>query len=85
MTEAAAQPDAELPDEARMTIWEHLAELRTRVIRASIAVAIGMVIGWFLYPYVVEFLTEPYKTIHNGVARLERTEASINRITRYLP
>lgn len=28
---------------------------------------------------------EPSKTIHNGVARFERTEAAIDRITGYLP
>ena len=28
---------------------------------------------------------EPYKKVHNGVAKLERTEASINKVTRYLP
>lgn len=62
MTEAKRAP-SELPEDARMTIWEHLAELRTRIIRAAIALAIGAVVGWVLYPYVVSFLVRPYQDI----------------------
>lgn len=46
-----------------MTLMEHLGELRTRVIIAFSAVAIGAVIGWFLYPPVFSFLQKPYCTI----------------------
>jgi hypothetical protein len=28
---------------------------------------------------------EPYKKVHNGVARLERTENTINKVARILP
>ncbi len=28
---------------------------------------------------------EPYKAVHNGVARLERTEKTINKVARILP
>jgi hypothetical protein len=28
---------------------------------------------------------EPYKTLHNSVAKLERTEQTLNRIARHLP
>jgi sec-independent protein translocase protein TatC len=56
------RPDTAL-DAGRMTIWEHLAELRTRVVRCALAVAIGTAVGFFLYPHVVEFLVEPYKTV----------------------
>lgn len=44
----------------RMTIWEHLAELRSRLIRSVLAIVFGMAIGFFLYPYLVEFLKQPY-------------------------
>lgn len=30
-------------------------------------------------------LFEPYKAVHNGVAKLERTEQTLNRIARHLP
>jgi sec-independent protein translocase protein TatC len=47
----------------RMTIWEHIAELRTRLIRCCIAVAVGMALGFFLYPYLIEFLKLPYQEL----------------------
>lgn len=46
-----------------MTLWEHLAELRTRLFRVAIAVAIGAVLGWFLYPYVLEILKHPFNEV----------------------
>jgi sec-independent protein translocase protein TatC len=50
-------------DGGRMTIWEHLAELRTRIIRCALALGLATVAGFFIYPYVVEFLVEPYKQV----------------------
>jgi sec-independent protein translocase protein TatC len=43
-----------------MTIWEHIAELRTRLIKVIIAVVVGAIAGWFLYPYVLNFLQHPF-------------------------
>ena len=40
---SADAPEKEQPDEATMTLTEHLAELRVRIIRAALAVAVGMV------------------------------------------
>lgn len=50
-------------DDGRMTLWEHLAELRTRLMKSVGAVAIGSVVGWFLYPYVLDFLVAPYRKV----------------------
>lgn len=41
------------PEEFRATLGEHLEELRGRIIRAAVALTIGSVIGWFLYPPVL--------------------------------
>jgi sec-independent protein translocase protein TatC len=49
--------------EGRMTLWEHIAELRTRLIKCIVAVLVCAVFGWFLYPYVFTFLTNP---LHNA-------------------
>jgi sec-independent protein translocase protein TatC len=57
---SADPASAELPDDGRMTIWEHLAELRSRLIKVFICIAIAAVIGWIVYPYVLEFLRRPY-------------------------
>jgi len=46
-----------------MTLWEHLAELRTRLFRVAIAVAIGALLGWFLYPYVLSILKHPFNEV----------------------
>ena len=49
--------------EGRMTLWEHIAELRSRLIKSIVAVLIGAVVGWFLYPYIFTILTDP---LHNA-------------------
>lgn len=46
--------------EDRMTLIEHLAELRTRIIRSVLAVGIGMIIILAFYDQVLEFMREPY-------------------------
>jgi sec-independent protein translocase protein TatC len=45
--------------EARMTFTEHLAELRTRIIRAGIAAVIGMVAAYIAGGYLIEFIMWP--------------------------
>jgi sec-independent protein translocase protein TatC len=44
----------------RMTIWEHLAELRNRLFKCAIAVVIGMAVGYILYDRLFHFLAQPY-------------------------
>jgi sec-independent protein translocase protein TatC len=50
---------SEMLNEGRMTLWEHIAELRTRLMKSIGAVLAGGIVGWFLYPYVFTFLTNP--------------------------
>jgi sec-independent protein translocase protein TatC len=47
-------------DEGRMTLVEHLGELRTRIIRSAIAIAVGAIVGWIAYESILSFLLEPY-------------------------
>lgn len=49
-----------------MTIWEHIAELRSRIIRSLLAVLVGGTIGWIAYSRILDFLLEPYCTIGTG-------------------
>lgn len=51
---------AEETDPGHMTLMDHLKELRNRVIKCCIAVAVGAVAGWFLYESVFTLLTRPY-------------------------
>lgn len=43
-----------------MSVLEHLDELRRRIVISVLAIAAGAVVGWFLYPYVLDLLTGPY-------------------------
>jgi sec-independent protein translocase protein TatC len=53
------QPDRD----TSMPLMEHLYELRGRVAKAAIAVALGAVVGWILYPSVQNFLMGPLATM----------------------
>ena len=46
--------------ESRMTLIEHLTELRSRIIKAVIAVGVGALACWFLYPLILDLLLRPY-------------------------
>jgi len=48
-----------MSDRVSMPILEHLAELRDRLMRAIIALAVGVVIGTFLTPRVLKVLVAP--------------------------
>lgn len=48
-------------DEATLT--EHLSELRFRIIRSILAVAIGMLVVLLRYEELLRFLTKPYRNI----------------------
>jgi len=42
-----------------MTFFEHLTELRKRIINSLISIGIGAGIGWFVAPYFVNWITKP--------------------------
>jgi sec-independent protein translocase protein TatC len=42
-----------------MTFFEHLSELRKRIINSLISIGIGAGIGWFVAPYFVNWITKP--------------------------
>jgi sec-independent protein translocase protein TatC len=46
-----------------MPLREHLRELRSRLLRASIAVVVGAVVGWLLYDWVLLKITQPLTAI----------------------
>lgn len=43
-----------------MSMLDHLYELRDRLIKCALAVAVGAVAAWFLYPEIFDVLLEPY-------------------------
>lgn len=56
------KPKVATPDD-RMTLIEHLAELRTRIIRSLLAVVLGIIIVLTFYNTVLEFLRKPYERL----------------------
>lgn len=53
------------PRDGRMSLVEHLAELRHRLIVSIVAVAAGAVVGFVLYNRILHFLLEPYCDLHH--------------------
>lgn len=54
-------PDPSEADAGQMTLFEHLAELRTRLVVSVIAVIVTTAVAWFFYGDVVHFMTHPYR------------------------
>ncbi|HYB87864.1 MAG TPA: twin-arginine translocase subunit TatC [Streptosporangiaceae bacterium] len=49
--------------EARMSLIEHIRELRSRLLKALLGLAVGMTIGWIFFNPVWKFLERPYCNI----------------------
>jgi sec-independent protein translocase protein TatC len=66
----AAAPDAPTPAapetperDVKMTIWEHLDELRGRVVRAAIGVFAGTIVAWVFRVEILAWLIIPYQRV----------------------
>jgi sec-independent protein translocase protein TatC len=46
-------------DESVMTLVDHLSELRSRLVRSIVAIAIGSAVGWIASPALMDFLRRP--------------------------
>ncbi len=55
--ERRAEP--ELPRDVPMTVWEHLTELRTRLIRALLGTIPGIAAAWILRERLLDFMVAP--------------------------
>lgn len=55
-----------------MSLVEHLEELRYRLVVVIVAVAVGAVIGWFLFDPLVDLLKEPYCDYWRSVPPAQR-------------
>lgn len=45
-----------------MDFWEHLDELRARLIRCIVYVGVGATVVWYYYPLIFHILTKPIKS-----------------------
>jgi sec-independent protein translocase protein TatC len=59
----ASTPRDERADEDAMTLTEHLAELRARIVRSLLAVALGTILLLAFYDTVLDFLLQPYENL----------------------
>jgi sec-independent protein translocase protein TatC len=48
------------PDKHQMTIWEHLDELRSRLVKMIIAFLVGAIVSWAYKKELLIILTEPF-------------------------
>ena len=53
----AASPENE--EGGQMTFFEHLIELRKRIINSLVSIAVGAMIGWVVAPHFVNWITRP--------------------------
>jgi sec-independent protein translocase protein TatC len=51
------------PDDGRMPVMDHLRELRRRIIVMIVLIALGAIVGWYLYPHTLTFLKHPYCSV----------------------
>lgn len=59
---APATPSDATPErDVRMTIWEHLEELRRRLIKAAIGVFAGTIVAWVFRVQILAWLVIPYQ------------------------
>jgi sec-independent protein translocase protein TatC len=58
----SSRPVAKTPDDA-MTLTEHLAELRVRIIRSALAIVVGAILILAFYDPVLRFLMRPYENL----------------------
>lgn len=65
-TSTTAGPEARSGPDGRMSLMEHLVELRSRLIKCAIAVAVGAAIGWVVYLPVRSFLMGPLRKLSDN-------------------
>lgn len=49
----------EAPNDRELDIWEHLGELRTRLLRCVIAIVLGMAVTWQFRDALLDFFAKP--------------------------
>lgn len=68
----------------QMSLMEHLEELRTRIIRSVMAIAVGAIVAYIFYPPILEFLLEPHCEINSeecGLLAISPLEGFSVRLT----
>ena len=53
-------------DAQGLTLGEHLRELRSRLVRASLGVVLGTAAVWNFYPHIFAIIRRPFEDIHSS-------------------
>lgn len=61
-------------DKALMGIWEHVAELRTRLLKALVALVLGVLVGFLITEQMIFWLAQPI----GGLDKLQSIEVTEN-------
>ncbi len=64
MTQPAQAAQGE--QQGEMSLLEHLVEFRDRVVRSALALIVGAIIGYILFPSILDFLLEPYCSVQSA-------------------
>jgi sec-independent protein translocase protein TatC len=61
VTAETSEPGTTPEGDAKMTIWEHLEELRKRIILAALGMLVTTVLGWTFRVQILAWLLKPYE------------------------
>jgi sec-independent protein translocase protein TatC len=77
-------PERQPNPEGRMSVLDHLRELRRRLIIIFLIIAAGAIAGWVLYNPIIEILKHPYCHIdyHHRLGALDQSEAQCKLLFR---
>src|SRR3954447_8784408 len=64
-------------DDGRMALADHLRELRARILRSVLVIAIGMVVALFLYDHLLDLVLRPYNQAKDMLGGSVQTKAYI--------
>jgi sec-independent protein translocase protein TatC len=57
-------PRAKRAPEARMSLGEHIRELRSRLLRSALAILVGAIVGFVFFGEIWSILREPFCRVH---------------------
>lgn len=68
MTDEKPDEDKRPEDDVEMSFFDHLIELRTRIIRALLGIVPGVGVGWYFRETIFEWLAIPWNRAHQDEA-----------------
>lgn len=64
----ADDPDVRPEDDVEMSFFDHLTELRTRLVRAIVGIIPGVGVGWYFRETIFDWLAVPWNRSHQDEA-----------------